>query len=433
MERPQLLIPEHPTGGETRGQPPLSVAFFSPGWPPDAISNGVIPYVDKIAGAMRRQGHRATILTNNVVGEVDGVKVRDIRPDFVSSNPFSRRVDQLTFRMSTVLGLRRQAVRAVVQHCRWLIEHQGLQLLEMEEAFGLPYWVRRKLKIPVVVRLHGPQFLNGAFGPKLHPDVRAYIRAERWAIAGADSVTSPSLDTLERTRAYYGLDLKGALVIPPPTDMVPEVDRWSLQGSDPNLILFVGRFDLHKGGDLMIKAFAEVARRRPDARLNFVGPDRGLSDEAGNHVGIEDYIRREAPAASGRIHYLGRLPNSELGGLRREARVTVACSRYETFGLTLSEAITRGCPIVASRTGAFPELLQDGVNGLLCAPEDPIDLADKICLLLEDEDLAARSGRRASLDGAARYEAGALARELSDHYRKVIEAHGHAGRGGSSR
>ncbi len=204
--------------------------------------------------------------------------------------------------------------------------------------------------------------------------------------------------------------------------MVPIEHRWGLAGSEPETILFIGRFDLHKGGDVMIRAFAEVARRRPDARLRFVGPDNGLVDETGQRMGIEAYIRREAAAAADRIEYLGQQPGRELGRLRREARVTVVCSRYETFGLTLTEAITSGCPTVATRAGAFLEIIEDGVNGLFCAPEDPLDLAEKICILLGDEALAVRLGRRAALDGERRYDPGALAREVSDHYRRVIAA-----------
>jgi glycosyltransferase involved in cell wall biosynthesis len=427
------LQPRHsdlPAIDSIRTGPPLSVAFVSPGWPPDGFANGVIPYIDKIAGELRRQGHRATILANYVIGEVDGLKVRDVRPARVPGNPLIRRVDQLVYRLSTDMGLRRQFVRSVVKECRRLIDEQGLQLLEMEEAFGMAYWVRKELPIPVIVRLHGPWFLNGPQQGKADDaEFRAKVRAERRAIAAADSITSPSLDVLERTRAYYGLALEGALVIPPPTAMVPEAHRWRPDGGDPNLVLFVGRFDLHKGGDLIIKAFAEVARRRPGARLRFVGPDRGVMVEGDQRLGIEAYIRREAPAAADRIEYLGQLPSGELGRLRREARVSVVCSRYETFGLTLTEAITTGCPTVATRAGAFLEIIQDGVNGLFCAPEDPLDLAEKICALLGDEDLATRLSRRAALDGERRFEAGSLALELSDHYRKVIEAGRRPGRG----
>jgi glycosyltransferase involved in cell wall biosynthesis len=82
--------------------------------------------------------------------------------------------------------------------------------------------------------------------------------------------------------------------------------------------------------------------------------------------------------------------------------------------------MTTGCPTVATRAGAFVEIINDGVNGLLCAPADPSDLADKITTLLEDEEQAARLGRQAALDGLRRYEAGGLALEISEHYNRLL-------------
>lgn len=434
MDKPRPMTPNRPAIDSSGNGFPLSLAFVSPAWPPDAFANGVIPYIDKVASELRRQGHQAKILTERTSGEVDESTILDVRPYEASDNLLTRTVDRLAYRFSSMLGARRQYTRALIKKCNWLIDEQGLQLLEMEESFGLAYWVRRKLPIPVVVRLHGPWFLNGSLQGSTNDALfRSRVRAEGLAIAHADLITSPSLDVLERTRAYYGLPLKGAVVFPPPTTMVPEADRWRVADSDPDLVLFVGRFDRHKGGDLMIEAFAEVAKRRPQARLRFVGPDAGFVDETGQRLGIMEYIGRKAPEAANRIEWLGRMPNSELGKLRREARVTVVCSRYETFGLTLTESITTGCPTVATQAGAFPEILQDGVNGLLCVPEDPRDLAEKITTLLSDEARAVRLGRRAGLDGEQRYRADAIVRELSQHYHEVIQARGRPSVGASPR
>ena len=71
---------------------------------------------------------------------------------------------------------------------------------------------------------------------------------------------------------------------------------WSLNEADPRLILFVGRFDRHKGGDLIIDAFARVLLEVPDARLWFVGPDRGYIDANGRTWHIEEYPGIESQA-----------------------------------------------------------------------------------------------------------------------------------------
>ena len=166
------------------------------------------------------------------------------------------------------------------------------------------------------------------------------------AIAEADVVTAPSRDVLNRTRAYYGLDLAGRQVIPNPGPPVAPADRWRLEGSDPNLVLFIGRFDRHKGGDLVIEAFSRVLREVPQARLWFVGPDRGFLDEHGRLWGLEEFVRDRMPGAveSGTVTLKGNQPFSSLNECRRMSRVNVICSRYETSSRVLIESMSMGCP-----------------------------------------------------------------------------------------
>ena len=98
----------------------------------------------------------------------------------------------------------------------------------------------------------------------------------------------------------------------------------------------------------------------------------------------------------------------------------MVCSRYEAFGLTATEAMSQGCPLVATAAGALAEIVQDGVNGLVCRPEDPEDLAEKLCLLLENPPYAERLGRQAAADCRRRYDPGLLAARSVDYYQRVI-------------
>jgi glycosyltransferase involved in cell wall biosynthesis len=72
-------------------------------------------------------------------------------------------------------------------------------------------------------------------------------------------------------------------------------------------------------------------------------------------------------------------------------------STYETFGIVIAEAMACGKPVVSVRTTAIPEVVQDGITGVLAAPMDPVDLAEKIVSLLDSparmEEMG-RNGRR---------------------------------------
>jgi glycosyltransferase involved in cell wall biosynthesis len=187
-------------------------------------------------------------------------------------------------------------------------------------------------------------------------------------------------------------------------------------------ILFVGRFDRHKGGDLMIEAFVRVLRALPEARLQFAGPDRGLIDDHGRSWNLEALVDDRLPGArtSGRVHLLGPVPHSSLPALRRQSAVSVACSRYENFPGTVLEAAAMGCPIVAARTGGIPEIIRDGVDGLLHRAGDPDDLAAKIIAMLSDPGRAAEFGRLAAARCDQEFDPIVIAERMVVHFRRTL-------------
>lgn len=412
----------------------LSPALLSPTWPPDAVANGVVSYVADISDGLRRLGHRPCILTPSIRGTPR--PATDDGPLDLSTvtgrRSLPRRLaDRLTRTLAPQHQLDRSVCRAVIAGMRRAVAERGVQLLEMEEAFGWPRLVAPQIGVPLVVRLHGPWFVNGPLrGAVEDAAFRRRVRRERQSIALADGITSPSREALDRTRAYYDLPLEDAEVVANPVATVPPECRWRLDDCDRSSILFVGRFDRHKGGDILIDAFARLAKQRPEVRLRFVGPDYGLADDAGRPWTLPDYLRERAgeALAAGRIEWLGQRPRSEAADLRLRSMVTVVASRYETFGIAVTEAMAQGCPLVATAAGAIPELVEDGRTGLLCRPGDPESLADAIGRLLDAPEWAARLGAEAAAEAARRFHPDVLARQMADFYGRVLARTGRRGR-----
>jgi glycosyltransferase involved in cell wall biosynthesis len=294
-------------------------------------------------------------------------------------------------------------------------------LLEMEETFGSAWHTQQVLKVPVVVRLHGPWFLNGpALGVPMDSAFRRRDLSERRCIAGAAGVTAPSRDVLDRVRARYDLSLPNAAVIPNAMPPIPLSDRWTPETSDKKTILFVGRFDRHKGGDLVIDGFKTIAASLPTTELVFVGPDHGFRDDAGRVHSLSAFLDdRLPPSVRSRVHVMGPLPAETVKGLRRRSHVTVVASRYENFPLALVEALGFGCPTVASDVGGIPEILDRDRTGLLFAAGDSSDLARKVMTLFERPELAAELGRQAAIDIGARLTPAAIARRTLDYYQTL--------------
>lgn len=223
----------------------------------------------------------------------------------------------------------------------------------------------------------------------------------------ADAVTVIS-DALYEVAASYGPEVEAKTVkIPNGVDF----DFWtrqraSLSSDGVPTIVSVGRLEKVKGSDVLMRAFAEVAQRVPNARLVMIG-DGSLRPEleriAAEH-GIVDRV--ELTGAMDRMAVRDRL---------HRAHVFAMPSRSEGFGLAALEGMAAGLPVVGSAVGGLPELTGEG--GLLVPPEQPDALADALVSVLTDESLHQRTAAAA----VQRAEVFSWERSV-DAYEAVLEA-----------
>src|SRR5207237_865936 len=151
-----------------------------------------------------------------------------------------------------------QSLISAVKH---LVTTDQIQVLEMEDTFGWNGEISRLDLIPVVVRLHGPWFLNKTF------EDRARELRELTAIESATFVTSPSRSVLDSViKRCSPIGQRSAVVY---NSIDPPPNQWGLETCDKNSLLFVGRFDAIKGGDLVIQAFGNLARNNKTLKLTF--------------------------------------------------------------------------------------------------------------------------------------------------------------------
>ena len=144
-------------------------------------------------------------------------------------------------------------------------------------------------------------------------------------------------------------------------------------------VITVANLRREKGYDVLIDAAPEILRRCPGATFRAVGAGPELVPLT--HRTIERHV--EAAFTFG-----GHCEN--VSAHLAEADVFVLPSRSDAMPNALLEAMAAGLPIVAAAVGGIPELIEDGVTGLLVPPDDPASLADAVCRLLADPALAAR-------------------------------------------
>ncbi|MER3417636.1 MAG: hypothetical protein C4343_00570 [Chloroflexota bacterium] len=154
--------------------------------------------------------------------------------------------------------------------------------------------------------------------------------------------------------------------------------------ADAQLVGVVARLEPEKGHPTLLAAWPEVVRRCPKAYLLVVGEgsQRGALEALATKLGIVD-----------RVVFVGR--RDDIPAVTAALDVAVLPSYREAQGLVVLEAMALGRPVIASNVGGIPEMIEDGVSGLLVRPGDPEALAAAIVRLLTDHpfaDLLARRG-----------------------------------------
>ena len=408
----------------SRASRPRVVALLSPGWPREAFANGLVSYTAEVRQALRELGIRVFVLSLQTVESADSEDVVPIVRQPGKQSPPARARRRLARALTGGLPWEPPVVIPLLRELERLHREEGLELLQMEEAFGTGRLVAPQSPVPVVLNLAGPWFLNGlAVGRDRERSFRPRVWREGVAMRRADALVAPSIDVLERTRARYRMPPTAGVVVPNPVSAPPAGFEWRLPRCDARRILFVGRFDRHKGGDLVLEAFGRVLDEIPDCRLSFVGPDPGFIDESGRRTRIGPFAGDclADPQKRRRLEYLGLRPPSEIDKLRCESLVTVVASRYETFCYTAVEAMRAGCPVVAPDVGAIREIVLPGRNGLLFRAGNAASLADALLRMLRAPELAARLGGQARSDSAEHFAPELVAERLASLYADVIE------------
>ena len=255
-------------------------------------------------------------------------------------------------------------------HVHYAIPHSVSALLARQMLAS------RGRRLPFVTTLHGTDITLVGLD-------RSYLSITQYAIQESDGVTSISSYLKEKTLEDFGIT-RGIEVIPnfvncdvytPFTDEAVRSEARKRFAKDGEAILIhLSNFRPVKRVVDVVKIFSRVVREVP-AQLVLVGdgPDRSAAEWLAHELGIHD-----------RIHFLGK--QERVNELLAMADLMVMPSELESFGLAALEAMACKVPAIATRVGGVPELIDDGVTGLLF-PVAALDaMAAGIVALLQNRD-----------------------------------------------
>ena len=180
-------------------------------------------------------------------------------------------------------------------------------------------------------------------------------------------------------------------------------------------IIFLGQISKLKDPLTLIKAIEIVRDRIPHVKLDICGRTRDIA----YLQMIQKYIKERNLDKEVKI-----LGNLKLKDVERElATCSLLClpSQEETFGMCIGESMACGKPVIATRVGGVPWMIEDGKSGFLVNPKDPKAMAHHIIKLLEDDNLRLEMGKISRRIAEERWKPSKIAEQTLDVYRKVLE------------
>ena len=248
-------------------------------------------------------------------------------------------------------------------------------------------------RLRLVALVHHPLALESGLAAGT---ARALAESERAALAGTRGVVVTSPATAG-SLAAYGVAGDRIAVVPPGTpelDLSPGTRGWNpVRSEQPLALLSVATLTPRKGHDTLVAALAPLAGL--DWRLTCAGsltmhpPTAGAARDALVRHGLAD-----------RVTFTGDLDDAALAAAYRSADVFVLPTRHEGYGMVVAEAVAAGLPVVATPTGAIPDLVDES-NGVLVPIDDVPALTAALQRIIGDDEY-----RLALAEGARRRRAG---------------------------
>jgi N-acetyl-alpha-D-glucosaminyl L-malate synthase BshA len=279
----------------------------------------------------------------------------------------------------------------------------GLELDLIHAHYAIPHAVSALLAsqmrgAKLVVTLHGTDVLTVGRDPALRPVLRH-------AVARSDGLTAPTRYLCEQAERTFGRRPEHVGNFVDVERFCPPKPPRSAARPLPPTLLHHSSFRPLKRVEDVVRAFALVHRRLPEARLVLVG-------DGPTRPAVEELARDLPVTFTGEQHDV--VPHLQ------RADVFLFPSELESFGLAALEALACGVPVIATRTGGLPELVEDGVNGWLHPVGDVEGMAGRALELLSDATLHARFSQGARQSAEERWRPEPKVALYETLYRRVL-------------
>lgn len=300
--------------------------------------------------------------------------------------------------------------------------------------YWLSGWVAQRLKaewgIPLIQMFHtlGHMKNRVAVSPdEIEPPLRMQVEQE--TMRKADCLVAATPAEKIQLMWLYRADMHKIRIIPPGVDIEtfhprPRDEARSKLGipQDEKLLVFVGRLEPLKGIDSLMQAIVILREQLPALAerlcVSIIGGASDPPDQQDMELRRLQKLREDLKL-NDLVTFLGGRGQAMLPFYYSAAEAVIMPSHYESFGMVALEAMACGTPVVASEVGGLAYLIQDGTTGFHVPDRDPVELAGKIRLLLENTDLRQEMSRAAVIY-ASQYAWPRIAKQIKALYDEFI-------------
>lgn len=374
---------------------------------------GISTVTQRISAALAKKGHTVAVIAPSTDWKFrkeskDGVTIYRI------SSLLVHKLKQLRYAPTF---LYRKKIYHIITSFRPDIIHLETPNTIASEAL----YVAEKLNIPVIATCHiMPENISGTL-PFLPSKIgkmigNLYMKQVINVYNKVRLVTAPTPIGTAILQAYNitkptlalsnGIDLD-AFRQPSQKEKQKLQEKYNLpQGP---IILYIGRLDKEKKVNILIEALQYLKKTQT---FHVVIEGKGQQME-----NLENLVQKLG--LQNKISFIGYIEEDELSILYSLATVFVMPSTAELQSLVTMEAMTLGLPIIGAKAGALPYLIKPDKNGFLFEPDDPVDLAQKLQLILENQDLQKRMSRE-SLELIKEHDINNIIEKMEALYTKII-------------
>jgi len=352
---------------------------------------GISTYTISLAKAMKAKGHDVFVASNGgmLTPELAQAGISHINIDVLTKSELSPKVFKAIFEISKI-----------VKKLKIDVMHSQTRITQVIGCFA-----SRLSGAPMITTCHG--FFHKNIGRAILPSWGEKVIAISDAVK-ENLINYFRVDEARVSMIYNGIEIKKFLKDFSEDEKYRLKDEFGIK-RDCSVIGMIARFTPDKGHDVLLRAFREILKQKPNVQLVFVGD----GDKRQDIIALAERL----DLSNNVVFVKQQLSTVNVLAIMDVFMFTP--KRREGLGLVLLEALASGKPIVATSVGGISSVIENNINGFLVEPSNPELLVEPVLRLLKDKELYSKMAQRGREIAVKKFSINGMADRTEELYKRV--------------